>query len=1028
MNGKKESVHTARKERESMKRKAFKRVLAVVLVGALAAGLTVSASAAEGYFEAPQNEMEVDPSYGTAAVHRAASVLPEILGLSTVSGFSTINGGMPTTLEGYWGTNPQTGEPQYTNGAQDTLMLGAFGTNMNDNPDPFYYNLFYNFWAVENGHETSQHAMLNDNNVSASPGGADTQVIDGYGTSISLAGRPDMLIGCSGNGDDISGYDDMIEDIRSGAIGPDYYKEGDEDYDPYLVAYTFTYTYDMVVVANTVAYLMDNYMAPDDGKYGRYGIEVLGENGKTATQIAEDLGDYVNGISLYVLEEIANNPAVDKKTSAVISSIDAEAGTITLANSDSQSATSNNRIAEYCELVTNNIANTSLGTSVTIPEMMDNADALVFSGSNMTTLLSAIRAYDSAYGTDYESELDNKVIIENYPNSVYGITMNSIENCMGFGYFVGYLYCDVLPQINPVYMTAYFYQNFYHVSNLDYVQDILNVTCQDVTLPNNVTTSLEDYDADAIYNGLQAGKDYYYANFSDYSETALAQIWQEDRNAGIKLGEEGTAWKKFNPIEQLVEEIEAAQELIASLNESDYTTGSWAELTEALASAQDALYADPQVEVDCFNALRALQDAESGLVSVVDLKDAIADAEALSKDDYTSSSWAALQDAIDSAQAMLDEGTATQNAVDDAIDALDEAVDSLVLRASAEERDDLQNEIDATADLNEDDYTASSWQALQDAIIDAQEAVDYEDSTSEDIENASAALEDALENLEEKASQDQKDDLQAAIDEAEALNEDDYTADSWKALQDAVDNAKDVLANDDASADEVEAAMEDVKTAMDNLEPAATYNGVVKGPDGQWGYYVDNVLQTSYTGVAPVSNVNGWWYIKNGLVDFTANTVAKNSNGWWYVVGGKVDFSYTGVSNYKNENGYWYIAGGKVDFSKNSVEKNNNGWWLVEGGKVNFDYTGVANYKNANGWWYVKGGKVDFSANTVAKNNNGWWYVTGGKVQFGFTGLAHYKNANGWWYIKNGKVDFTYNGRATNQNGTYNVRNGKVVF
>ncbi len=285
-----------------------------------------------------------------------------------------------------------------------------------------------------------------------------------------------------------------------------------------------------------------------------------------------------------------------------------------------------------------------------------------------------------------------------------------------------------------------------------------------------------------------------------------------------------------------------------------------------------------------------------------------------------------------------------------------------------------------------------------------------------------------------------KADLESGIKDAEALTESDYTADSWDALQDTLIEAKAVAEDVIATQDEVDAALLELETAENNLQPAEPepepepgpgpetyYDGVVK-VDGTWCYYIDNVFQANYTGVANKANENGWWYIKDGKVDFSANTVAKNNNGWWYVEGGKVNFSYTGVANYKNDNGWWYIKDGKVDFSANTVAKNNNGWWYVTGGKVQFGYTGVGNYGNSNGWWYIKDGKVDFSANTVAKNNNGWWYVVGGQVQFGYTGVADYKNANGWWYVKEGKVDFTYTGRASNKNGTWNVVNGKVVF
>ncbi len=265
-------------------------------------------------------------------------------------------------------------------------------------------------------------------------------------------------------------------------------------------------------------------------------------------------------------------------------------------------------------------------------------------------------------------------------------------------------------------------------------------------------------------------------------------------------------------------------------------------------------------------------------------------------------------------------------------------------------------------------------------------------------------------------------------------------------------------------------------------------NGVLKdstgaiGAAGTWYYVLGSQVQTSYTGVADYKNANGWWYIKNGVVDFTANTVAKNKYGWWYVTGGKVDFSYNGFGS--NSNGKWYLEDGKVKFDQNNVIKDTAGaigaagtWYYVLGSQVQTSYTGVADYRNANGWWYVKNGAVDFTANTVAKNVNGWWYVKGGKVNFSYngfakngngswyledgkvrfnkngvikdtagdlgtkgtwyyvvrsqvqtsyTGVADYKNASGWWYIKGGAVDFTANTVAKNKYGWWYVTGGKV--
>ena len=102
---------------------------------------------------------------------------------------------------------------------------------------------------------------------------------------------------------------------------------------------------------------------------------------------------------------------------------------------------------------------------------------------------------------------------------------------------------------------------------------------------------------------------------------------------------------------------------------------------------------------------------------------------------------------------------------------------------------------------------------------------------------------------------------------------------------------------------------------------------------GQWRYYYNGMFQKSYTGVTNCGNASGWWYVKNGVVDFSANTVASNSNGWWKVTNGKVDFGFTGIAS--NDIGTWYLKGGKVDFSYNNSSYTYNGkTYNIKGGKA----------------------------------------------------------------------------------------------
>ena len=253
-------------------------------------------------------------------------------------------------------------------------------------------------------------------------------------------------------------------------------------------------------------------------------------------------------------------------------------------------------------------------------------------------------------------------------------------------------------------------------------------------------------------------------------------------------------------------------------------------------------------------------------------------------------------------------------------------------------------------------------------------------------------------------------------------------------------------------------------TAIANYLGLSRNIGVYQGSDGNWYYYVNGVVDTSYEGLA--ENKNGWWYIKNGKVDFSYNGLVTNKNGTWYLKNGKIDFSYSGL--YSDETGSWYVKNGEVHYDINgvvhcgdgwyyfkngkvqtdttTVAHNSNGWWYVKNGKVDFSYNGIG--KSGNDSWFIRNGKVDFSVNglvacgsglyyfksgkvdtsvtTVMNNANGWWYVKKGVVDLTETTIA--QNKNGWWYIKNGKVDFGYNGVGTNENGTWYIKDGKVDF
>ena len=140
-----------------------------------------------------------------------------------------------------------------------------------------------------------------------------------------------------------------------------------------------------------------------------------------------------------------------------------------------------------------------------------------------------------------------------------------------------------------------------------------------------------------------------------------------------------------------------------------------------------------------------------------------------------------------------------------------EAVDKEALNAY------LNSEAVQSALTNESSYTETSFAAFKSAY-DTAAAILADDSASQDaVDQAYAALVSAFEGLEENAgTETDRSALNAAIAKAEALNEADYTSASWAALQEALNDAKNVAA--DADQETIDAAAEALNAAIEALE------------------------------------------------------------------------------------------------------------------------------------------------------------------------------------------------------------------
>ena len=76
---------------------------------------------------------------------------------------------------------------------------------------------------------------------------------------------------------------------------------------------------------------------------------------------------------------------------------------------------------------------------------------------------------------------------------------------------------------------------------------------------------------------------------------------------------------------------------------------------------------------------------------------------------------------------------------------------------------------------------------------------------------------------------------------------------------------------------------------------------------------------------------NVWYLYKNGQLD-KETSLARNRHGWWYVKEGKIDFTYQGLV--KNDKGIWYVSNGRIDFSYSGAFEWQGNMYKIVNGKV----------------------------------------------------------------------------------------------
>ncbi|MDR1801779.1 MAG: FIVAR domain-containing protein [Lachnospiraceae bacterium] len=270
--------------------------------------------------------------------------------------------------------------------------------------------------------------------------------------------------------------------------------------------------------------------------------------------------------------------------------------------------------------------------------------------------------------------------------------------------------------------------------------------------------------------------------------------------------------------------------------QANYTDESWADLQTKLSEADTVLQNSGATQAEVDSAKNALQDAIDALEEKPEPTDktllqSLYDAH---KDDvqgnYTDDSWNDFEDALTEAKDLLDNTSATQVEIDAAKDALNNAISALTLKV---DKTALQSLYDSNKAKQQGNYTNDTWATFTDALQHAKAILDNGNVTQSQINASKSYLDSAIAGLKEEGGSTpgtgQVDKL--ALTSLYVDHEDDtqanYTDDTWATFQNALNAAKAIIDDANATQAQVDAAKKALQDAL---------NGLLIDPNKSTGY------------------------------------------------------------------------------------------------------------------------------------------------------------------------------------------------
>ena len=216
---------------------------------------------------------------------------------------------------------------------------------------------------------------------------------------------------------------------------------------------------------------------------------------------------------------------------------------------------------------------------------------------------------------------------------------------------------------------------------------------------------------------------------------------------------------------------------------ADYSAASYDALKPILAAAQNVYASDSvkQPEVDSETTkLKASIDALS--VDKTDLNKTIADAKSKTKEHYSDTSWANLQNVLAEAEKVTNNPAAKQSEVDHINEKLKTAIAGLNT-----DKTELEKQLADAKSKSASDFSSETWSTLEEAKRAAQEVEDNATATQTQIDEAAKNLKAAIAALNVDKTK-----LQEQVTIAESKKEADYSPKTWNDFKQAEIKAKEI--------------------------------------------------------------------------------------------------------------------------------------------------------------------------------------------------------------------------------------------